>query len=221
MRAYEGDPTDPDVGLWLSALLAFAGLMQKARRIARQLEDIDPYGHLSSVIGPLLTFLEGRIAQSASEMRRVYTKDPGNMIVAVCYAHILGAAGETEKVSEVVTETKRLNPDAALTKLLVVFRHAMGGEVDEVPRLLTDELLTTLGGDWQMCHLLADCYALIDNRDLALNWLEKAIDMGYTNYPFFSEYDPFFDSIRQEPRFADLMDRAKRESEAIRAEIGD
>ena len=45
--------------------------------------------------------------------------------------------------------------------------------------------------------------------------------MGYTNYPFLSEYDPFFDSIRQEPRFGDLMARVKRESEAIRAEIGD
>ena len=48
-----------------------------------------------------------------------------------------------------------------------------------------------------------------------MDWLEKAIDMGYSNYPFLSKYDPFFDSIRHEPHFADLMARVKRLSEAI------
>ena len=86
-------------------------------------------------------------------------------------------------MSKVVTEAMRRDPDAAMTQAIVVFRHALRGEVDEVHRLMTEELHTMLGGDWQWCHLIADCYALIDSRDLALNWLEKAIDMGYTNYP--------------------------------------
>ena len=168
-----------------------------------------------------MTFLKGRFAQSAAEMQPVYADDPGNLISAIRYTHILGAAGKSEEVSKVVTEAMRRDPDAAMTQAIVVFRHALRGEVDEVHRLMTEELHTMLGGDWQWCHLIADCYALIDSRDLALNWLEKAIDMGYTNYPFLSKCDPFFDSIRQEPRFADLMARVKRESEAIRAEIGD
>ncbi len=220
-RAYDGDPTDPDVAVWLSICLAFVGLMQKARHVAQQLEDIDPFGHLSPMVSPWLTFLEGRFARSAAEMQRVYADDPGNMMSAICYAHILGAARKTEEVSKVVTEAMRRDPDAAMTKGIVVFRHALRGEVDEVHRLMTEELQTMLGGDWQWCHLIADCYALIDSRDLALNWLEKAIDMGYTNYPFLSRHDPLLDSIRHEARFVDLMARVQRESEAIRAEIGD
>ena len=47
----------------------------------------------------------------------------------------------------------------------------------------------------------------------ALDWLENAVDRGFVNYPFISEYDPFLKNIRGEPRFKKLMERVKHEWE--------
>jgi len=56
-------------------------------------------------------------------------------------------------------------------------------------------------------------YSLIGEKNEALNWLEKWIDLGCTNYPFLSKYDLFLENIRSEPRFKELMERVRYEWE--------
>jgi hypothetical protein len=43
--------------------------------------------------------------------------------------------------------------------------------------------------------------------------MEKAVNIGFINYPMFAEKDPFFENIRSEPRFKKLMERVKHEWE--------
>ena len=62
---------------------------------------------------------------------------------------------------------------------------------------------------------MADCYALLDNKNEALNWLEQAVDGGFLNHHFFYNYDPFIEPLKKEKRFDEIMDKAKR----IQAEI--
>ena len=47
----------------------------------------------------------------------------------------------------------------------------------------------------------------------SLDWLENSVDLGFINYPFLNEYDPFLESIRGEKRFKELMKRVKYEWE--------
>jgi disulfide oxidoreductase YuzD len=60
---------------------------------------------------------------------------------------------------------------------------------------------------------MADCYALIDDKEQALDWLSNAIDRGFTNYAFFSQYDTILGRLRSEPRFDALIQKAKYELE--------
>ncbi len=64
-----------------------------------------------------------------------------------------------------------------------------------------------------MAFFMAECYALIDEKEKALEWLEIAVNCGYINYPFLNEFDPFFSNIHGEPRFQKLMERVKYEWE--------
>jgi hypothetical protein len=41
--------------------------------------------------------------------------------------------------------------------------------------------------------------------------LENSIRVGVINYPLLSEYDPFLQNIRSEPRFKKLMKQVKYE----------
>ena len=46
-----------------------------------------------------------------------------------------------------------------------------------------------------------------------MDWLENAVNRGFLNYPFLSEHAPFFESIRGEERYKELLARVKREWE--------
>jgi len=37
--------------------------------------------------------------------------------------------------------------------------------------------------------VMADCYAFIDEKDRAMDWLSNEINRGFTNYSFLSQYD--------------------------------
>jgi hypothetical protein len=64
-------------------------------------------------------------------------------------------------------------------------------------------------GPWNV----AQGYALIEEKEVALDWLENVINKGWFNYPLFSQLDPFLANIRNEPRFKKLMERVKYEWE--------
>ena len=56
-------------------------------------------------------------------------------------------------------------------------------------------------------------YAILDERDKALDWLENAVKWGLINYPLLSKYDPFLKKMHTEERFQKLMDKVKSEWE--------
>ncbi len=60
---------------------------------------------------------------------------------------------------------------------------------------------------------LMSFYAILQDKEQTLNWLETAIHRGLVNYPFFSDYDPFLARLRGDPRFELLMARARRKWE--------
>jgi len=60
---------------------------------------------------------------------------------------------------------------------------------------------------------LAQSFAMVNENEKALHWLEYAVNRGFINYPFFAEYDHTLENIRSEPRFKKLMKRVKKEWE--------
>ncbi len=64
--------------------------------------------------------------------------------------------------------------------------------------------------------VIAGIHALRNDVDEALDWLERAYDMGY-RFPRPIEQNPFFDSIRNQPRYRRLIERMHADIERMRA----
>ena len=62
-------------------------------------------------------------------------------------------------------------------------------------------------------QVMAECDALIGEKDEAITSLECAVNLGAVNYPWYNETDPFLENIRGETRFKKLMERVKKEWE--------
>ena len=65
---------------------------------------------------------------------------------------------------------------------------------------------------------MAGGYALIDEKDKTLDWLDEGMKWGFISYLFLKEIDPFLENIRSEPRLKKLMERVRREWENFEIE---
>jgi hypothetical protein len=97
--------------------------------------------------------------------------------------------------------------------LSVLWKFALQGEKDKVLQALTKPKREVLWNDPEGPWLMADCFALLNEKSEAFTWLERAVARGWANYPLFSRIDPFLTNIRSEDRFRKLMERVKREWE--------
>jgi ketosteroid isomerase-like protein len=60
------------------------------------------------------------------------------------------------------------------------------------------------GFRWGAAHNIACCYALLGEKDQALHWLEKSLQLGHRNLRTV-ETEEDFKSLREEPRFRELV----------------
>jgi hypothetical protein len=66
-------------------------------------------------------------------------------------------------------------------------------------------------------RLLAQGFAMTGLPDRAIQWLRISVDRGFINYPFLARHDPFFTSLRSDPRFQELLEIVRQRCERFEA----
>ena len=56
---------------------------------------------------------------------------------------------------------------------------------------------------------VSECYAFIDEDELALDWLENAFERGFINYPYLSKHGKIFRKLDANPRFQQLVGKVR------------
>jgi DNA-binding winged helix-turn-helix (wHTH) protein/TolB-like protein/Tfp pilus assembly protein PilF len=69
-------------------------------------------------------------------------------------------------------------------------------------------------GDPEATYKMAQAYAVLGDKDSALRMFRYSIDNGFFSYPYFVT-DPLLESIRHEPQFTELMNKARTRHEAF------
>jgi len=87
----------------------------------------------------------------------------------------------------------------------------LAGRRDEALRAVSEPFKAAARRVEYWSWVMSNCYALIDELDQALDWLEIAISRGFINYPFLSQHDKLLAKLHGHPRFEALMQKAKYE----------
>ena len=77
--------------------------------------------------------------------------------------------------------------------------------------MVTEELRIAMSWDNLYPIFMANCYALINETDDAIDWIEESVKWGFINFNFYNEYNPLLENIRGEKRFKELMQKVKHE----------
>ncbi|HEX8560472.1 MAG TPA: tetratricopeptide repeat protein [Pyrinomonadaceae bacterium] len=132
--------------------------------------------------------------------------EPNHPLVKSFKAVICAYRGDLDGAARLMGEVLRRNPDMDGVRPLLAQFHAHKGEQAAARRELTDGALRVARANHDVAYWVAGAYAALGDRDLAFEWLETAVRVGNENKPWF-ESDPNWESLREDPRFGELMSR--------------
>jgi hypothetical protein len=135
--------------------------------------------------------------------------EPDSVVAAWYYGLFLGWNSDYQGACNFIDNYYRKNPENFLSKILLLFKYCLQKNKEAALPLFTEELKLIGWNDFGLPWFIADFYALIDEKEESLKWLERANEWGLINYPFLSEIDPFLQNIRGEERFMKLMKSVK------------
>jgi serine/threonine-protein kinase len=211
-RALAADPNDFQALVGLVAVYCYVGKIAVAIPFAERLKQIEPLDPFALWGLGGLYFFDGQYDRALREYRRLYDMDPQHPWWQAWYTLALAYNKQTDEAFTIIDQSANVTPHNMHTKLALMQIHGLKGD----KQAALDEL-TGAFRKWCRERLwssrIATSFALLNEKEEALYWLEHAVNCGFINYPLLSERDPWLENIRGEKRFKRLIDRVKREWE--------
>jgi non-specific serine/threonine protein kinase len=216
-QAFRRDPNDTENLLWLGWIYPFfLGKPVTARSFADRLLEVDPLAPMGHVPSAWIDWMEGSYEQALAHLDAGHKINPQVGWYLFFKTQILARMGNIDGCLQVVDEAVEGHPSDGVGPLCSLFRSALVG--DEAAFLEQLEgMRETLWTDPECPFWMAGWTALLGRVDDSIEWLERALERGWINYPLIAHDDPFLESVRSDPRFVQLMERLKPEWEGFEA----
>jgi tetratricopeptide (TPR) repeat protein len=214
-QAVAGAPADMASTTWLYWFYIFYGKTRPAAPLAERMLRLDPVNPIAMFARALAPFMEGHFEQAAEQCAELYKMAPQASMHVLWYALALAYAGRDRESQVFLSKLPDEPGDDAMARLAVMLKCALSGDCAGLGTLMTARFEATARRDMQYSWHLAAFYARLGERELALNWLANAVDRGFGNPQFMEQTDPFLESVRGDPRFLGLVDRARQIQSSI------
>jgi non-specific serine/threonine protein kinase len=212
-KTLELNPNHIDSLMQISYFYTISGKPSAARPWLVRLKEIAPLDWVAVWAAGEAECEEGDFEKSLEFLLTSFKLDPENPFCQLAYGHGLAYVNRFDESYKILDKLGKKSPDTWLGQLALFFKYALQNQKTEAQQAVSEDLKMAARGDEFTPLWMAECYALIDEKDEAVNWLEEGMKWGFINYPFLNEYDPFLKNIRAEPRFKKLMERVKYEWE--------
>jgi non-specific serine/threonine protein kinase len=148
-----------------------------------------------------------------------YTRKAYEMGLAMPWARfwIAYALAYNDRPDEAIRELREALEDglpAPTGPMARFFLGALRGNRGEALGALDPETREYAWNDPDFPPVCAGMFALVDEKEQALEWSQHAVSRGYINYPFFAT-DPFLEGLRGDVRFERLVAELKPKWEAF------
>jgi serine/threonine-protein kinase len=215
-RAREID-RNADALSFLVGILATVGRLDEAREVAAEALLLDPLDTYTRAVQAWVDLLDGQFETATSRLQKTI-EDLGldnahiSWFLALAMAHS-GRLGEAKEVFASVAATDAV-PVADLSEL---YCRAADGDSDAVVAQMSEKhvMVEVARTDETFPIFIANCLAMVGDEDGALEWLGRAVDWGFCNYRYLQEHNPFLKPLHGNPRFTQLIDKARQKQKAF------
>ncbi len=214
-KALDLSPVDPSILLWHGYHAAAVGKSVNAERCVEKLFEVDPLSMLTHRNRGWVRLMNGETGRALESLRKAYQLDSDNPQVRFLYAYVLALCGEQNEAFGLIDRIMKDAPNTVWAWLGRFYKNALLGEKRRALRNVTERFKQA--SDWieTYSYHMAECYALIDEKTLAVDCLENAARRGFLNYPLLATGTPFLEGVREEARFRQLLGHVKRQWERL------
>jgi serine/threonine protein kinase/Flp pilus assembly protein TadD len=212
-RALEFDPSSDDAHLYLCISAFCAGQNELARASADRFLMQDPLSPMAWMASGVQRWFVNRASESIDELERALSLDPGNLIVLWTLAYTYTIVNELSHARRVAERLGALAPDLPYARQALGLLDGLDGRREAALGRIGPVDTTHLD-----CHHkfhFAEAYAAAGEIEQALDLIEESVS-GFYPYTYMAEYCRLLDPIRSSPRFAPVLERARRNAEDFR-----
>src|SRR6266705_177114 len=198
-------PNDVGVHFARAVLARLDGDYDKAFRCFNRMVRLNPAERVVvSYNRARLLGYQGRYDDALAELDQGAAIEPDHPLIRTFRARFLYYRGEPVKAAEILEKVLEQHPQLdGIRPIYATFLSALGFS-DEARAQVTDEVKETANTDHDVAYWLASAYALEGERDEALKWLRRAVELGNENKPWFMR-DKNWDSLRGDPGYQTIV----------------
>jgi pentatricopeptide repeat protein len=202
-RALELNPNDSRAHERFAIWLLCQGRTDESLRWVQRARELDPLGGAGRTYGWIL-FHSRRYEDAIRELRAVNTIAAESPPPADWYLGMaLIANGQAQEAIRVLEKALSLSNRSPAEMGMLVRAYAHAGRREEAFRLL-DELKRRQRTTYVPTAAFVNAYLGLGDNEQALVWLEKGYE-EQSNLLQLLKVHPYFDPLREEPRFRDLI----------------
>ena len=204
--ALRWSPGDSQIRSWFAAFnLVPQGLLEQARQQGQLCAELDP---LSPIVGNSLAWTlhlmkqhAAALSQALSVLELAPEMLPPRWTVALSHLGL----GHAREALAVITEAADLDPNNSFTLAVLIGAQVAAGQHDAALRTREQLEQLSLTRFVAPTHLALASLTL-GEEDQAFHWLSQGLEIRDVMLLYLKTL-PVYDSIRDDPRFADLLER--------------
>ena len=183
----------------------YAGLIDLAEAAFRRSRELDPVPAMTYYMHARMLLCQGKAHEAELDVRQALERYPDQFKVLSYLGVFLYYEGKTEEAEGALDHAVQLSGPHGedVPALFSAFVHASRGERDRIDarvfRYKPEEVVDGDAAEWT-----GSVYALLGDKQTALAWLRRAVELGNHNYPWYQR-DKNWDKLRGDPEFQRIM----------------
>jgi tetratricopeptide (TPR) repeat protein len=164
----------------------------------------------------------GKPEEASADARKAMEMNPEDLSARLYYARMLINEQKFEEAEKEIAVAEELNPKASGINFTIAFLAAAKGEKEKALALVKPAEAEPLF----YSYLLSRVYAVLGLKDKAIEHINLGIEKGFQemldymyDYPFLNT-NSFFDNLRDDPRFIEILARQKKQYEENLSKYG-
>jgi len=214
-------PNSDETNNILGYIYHYAGLNEQAERAFRKSMELNPGSpHRYWMHARSLLYL-GREREAEEEMRRVLVNHPDQFKAMAYMGEFIYYQGRDEEAAKVFARALELSQgqDDPVARLLSGFLYASRGERSKIdPEVFRDPPNKIFDGDG--AYWVGGIHCMLGDREQALAYLRRAVEVGNHNYPWFQR-DKNWDKLRSDPEYQAIMNKVRIKWEKYKELFGE
>jgi tetratricopeptide (TPR) repeat protein len=204
-RALELDPGRPTIHLWNAIVLEATGRSAEAVAEARRAVELAPeQANVRAGLGFRL-FWARRYDEAVKELEAALKLDPGLTTARYFIGRALVEQHRFGEARAAFSRARDLSPADPNLLSAEGYLDARSGKRDAARRVIS-QLERLAARDLPFASQIAGLHAALGEKEAALDWLTRA-RLAHEGALVWLKIDPRFDSLREEPRFAEMLKR--------------